>query len=172
MFWTSLRNWLRVFYLLDANSFITVQNLNAHLRKGVPWRAGLCMKILAHAVDEPAYISKQAGETPFERNFFETKNSLKEKIEWLLGANVLNAMKNFFDQFGSKIQTRQLFGRALKGHCTIRIASTQSDTKATDWDAVAPNNRLLHFTVIGGCMAKEIFTDLFEEVSRVSIGEG
>ena len=162
---------LKVQEILEDNVNLTIRELNAKFRLEFLNKANVHYKTVSNAIDGLACTLKVSRDSPQDRNSAETKAWRKEYSEWLMSAEVLNAMKIHFDEFGCNIHTKRTFGRSKKGERAYRKIASQSGGNITVCAAICAELGMVYYQIYSGGIKKDLFVNFLEAVSANVIAE-
>jgi len=152
--------------IVEANTTITLKELNAQLRRELPSKPHIEKTALASALNGMLITIKKLETNPFERNSDRVKTIRKDYSDFFLQEGVLYERVIFLDESGYNLWTARTRGRSKIGLPATRVTQGQRGTNVSLLLAVSVIAGVEKYHFQTGSITKEIFQGFINELSN------
>jgi transposase len=132
--------------IVDENPLLTLEAINAELRRGLPEKPAISRSTLARALDGMLLTIKLAEDVPEGRNAERVLQERVDYAQWFLREGVLGHLI-YIDECGYNLWTRRSYGRAPRGQPVRRVVNNQRGRNCNCTFAISSEVGLVHHTI-------------------------
>ena len=151
--------------IVNDNPLLTLEQINAELRRQLPDKPFISRSTLARALDGMLFTMKLAEDVPQGRNEARILQQRVDYAQWFLRQAVISHCI-FIDECGGNIWTRRSFGRAAIGQPVRRVVNNQRGRNCNVTFAISSEVGLVHHSIRLATTTLQSFQQFLEETCQ------